>query len=224
MNKIKRNFIISGALLLFAFVFTLLVKTIDVQEIGPNGSLVGFASVNQFFFKLIGIKIVWYYITDWLGIVPIAMALGYGVVGLVQLVKRRSFLRVDKEILALGAFYFVLIFLYLFFETVVINYRPVLINGFLEASYPSSHTLMAICLCGSAIIVNKRLFKSKVTQAIDILSAAIIVITVVGRFISGVHWFTDILGGIILSSALLTTFYSIIFVISYQGNRNENKK
>ena len=86
-------------------------------------------------------------------------------------------------------------------------------NGFLEASYPSSHTLMTICICGSSILINKKLFNNKITKVINYLSIIIITITVVGRLISGVHWFTDIIGGILISSGLLMTFYSLLSII-----------
>ena len=127
--------------------------------------------------------------------------------------KRKSLFKLDKEIIVLGTFYIALIGLYVFFEKVIINYRPILMDGFIEASYPSSHTLMTICLCGSSIIINKKLYNNKIPKIMNILSVAIIIITVVGRLISGVHWFTDIIGGIFISIALLMTLYSVINVI-----------
>ncbi len=90
-------------------------------------------------------------------------------------------------------------------------------NGFLEASYPSSHTLMTICICGSSILINKKLFNNKITKVINYLSIIIITITVVGRLISGVHWFTDIIGGILISSGLLMTFYSLLSIINKEN-------
>jgi len=141
------------------------------------------------------------------------MAMVYSLIGLVQLIKRKSFFKVDKEIIILGLFYVVVISIYILFEKVIVNYRPILMNGFLEASYPSSHTLMTICLCGSSIVVNKKLFNNKITKLMNMLSLVIVMITVIGRLLSGVHWFTDILGGILISISLLITFHSIIDVI-----------
>ena len=213
MNKKKRNFLISTILILLAVVFTMLVKVVDVKAIGVNETNIGFATLNQFVFKTTGVNMIWYHITDWLGLVPVFMAIVYGIIGFIQLIKRKSLFKVDKEIMILGLFYIIVISLYIFFEKVIVNYRPILMNGFLEASYPSSHTLMAICLCGSSIIVNKKLFNNKITTFIDGLSVAIIFTTVTGRFISGVHWFTDIIGGMIISIALLMTLYSVIDII-----------
>ena len=213
MNKKKRNFFISTILILLAVVFTILVKVVDVKQVGVNETSIGFATVNQFVFESIGVNMIWYHITDWLGLVPVFMAIVYGIIGFIQLIKRKSLFKVDKEIMILGLFYIIVISLYIFFEKVIVNYRPILMNGFLEASYPSSHTLMAICLCGSSIIVNKKLFNNKITKFINIALLVVMVITVVGRLISGVHWFTDITGGIIISIALLMTLYSVIDII-----------
>ena len=161
---------------------------------------------------------IWYHITDWLGIIPIFMAMVYSLIGLIQLIKRKSLFKVDKEIIILGLFYLIVISLYVLFEKVIINYRPILMNGFLEASYPSSHTLMTICLCGSSIIINKKLFKNKIANIINVLSLIIIIITVIGRLISGVHWFTDIIGRILISVALIMNLYAVIDVIKHIQN------
>ena len=213
MNKKKRNFFISTILILLAVVFTILVKVVDVKQVGVNGTSIGFATLNQFVFKTTGVNMIWYHITDWLGLVPIFMAMAYALIGFIQLIKRKSLFKVDKEIIILGLFYIVVISLYIFFEKVIVNYRPILMNGFLEASYPSSHTLMTICLCGSSIIVNKKLFNNKITKFMNMLSLVIVMITVIGRLLSGVHWFTDIIGGIFISIALLMTLYSLVDVI-----------
>lgn len=217
MNNKKRNFLISAILLLIAITFTILVKVVDVKQIGVNNSSIGFATLNQFIFETTGVNIIWCHITDWLGLIPVFMAIVYVFIGLIQLIKRRSIFKVDKEIILLGLYYIIVIALYVFFEKVIINYRPILMNGFLEASYPSSHTLMTICICGSSILINKKLFNNKITKVINYLSIIIITITVVGRLISGVHWFTDIIGGILISSGLLMTFYSLLSIINKEN-------
>ena len=210
MNKKKRNFMISTILILLATVFTILVKVVDVQQIGVNESSIGFASINQIVFETIGVNMIWYHITEVLGLIPIFISVVYGLIGVIQLIKRKNILKVDKEIIILGLFYIIVIFLYVFFEKIIVNYRPILLNEFLEASYPSSHTLITICFCGSAIIANKKLFNNKIAKFVNVLLLAIIITTVIGRLISGVHWFTDILGGIFISIALLMSLYSVL--------------
>jgi len=114
----------------------------------------------------------------------------------------------------LGIFYVVVIALYVLFEKVIINYRPILMDNVLEASYPSSHTLMTLCICISSVFVNRQLFDNKVTKSLNIISIIMAILMVIGRLISGVHWFTDIIGGIIISSALLMLFYSSLKIIN----------
>ena len=208
MKKRRKEILLCGGLFAIAIIYTLLVKYIDVQAIGPNDSLVGFATINNFMFNLTGVNMLWYDITDWWGFVPLFIAFIYAIIGFIQMIKRRSILKVDKEILGLGVYYIIVIGLYIFFETYVINYRPILMDGILEASYPSSHTLLSVCICGSSLIINKYLFKNKnFFKAENIISILSILVIVIGRSISGVHWFTDIIGAILISIALLKAFY-----------------
>lgn len=204
MKKKRKDIFVCGGLFAVAIIYTILVKYIDVQAIGPKDSLVGFATINKFIFNLTGVNMVWYSITDWLGFVPLIIAFIYAMIGLVQMIKRKNILKVDKEILGLGVFYIIVIGLYILFETYIINYRPTLMDGILEASYPSSHTLLSVCICGSSLMINKYLFKNKnFFKAENIISILSILVIVIGRFISGVHWFTDIIGAILISIALL---------------------
>ena len=206
----RKNLIITILLLVSSIVFVVLLKNIDIKCDAVNNSCIGFATINQFIFDKIGVNIIWYTITEWLGMIPVLMSLVYAIIGLKQLMKRKSIKKVDNEIIILGIFYIMVILIYILFEIYVVNYRPILINGFLEASFPSSHTLITICLCGSSIIINNKLFKSNFTKILNIISSIIIIITIIGRLISGVHWFSDIIGGILISSYLLMLFYSFL--------------
>lgn len=201
--KNRKNILICILLVLLSIIYTILVKYIDTSIIGPNGSVVGFSSLNSFVFNLTGNNMTLYKITEILGIIPILIALMYAVIGLIQVIDRKS-LKVDKELIALGILYVVVILIYVFFEKCIINYRPVLIDGILEASYPSSHTLLSICICGSALLINKYLFNNKkIYKYINIVSIISMVLIVLGRLLSGVHWASDIIGSIIISITLL---------------------
>ena len=201
--KNKKNILICVLLVLISIIYTLLVKYVDTSTIGPNGSVVGFSSLNSFVFNLTGNNMTLYKITEILGIIPILIALMYAVIGLIQVIDRKS-LKVDKELIALGILYVVVILIYVFFEKCIINYRPVLIDGIFEASYPSSHTLLSICICGSALLINKYLFNNKkIYKYINIISIISMVLIVLGRLLSGVHWASDIIGSIIISITLL---------------------
>lgn len=201
--KNKKNILICVLLVLISIIYTFLVKYVDTSTIGPSGSVVGFSSLNSFVFNLTGNNMTLYKITEILGIIPILIALMYAVIGLIQVIDRKS-LKVDKELIALGILYIIVILIYVFFEKCIINYRPVLIDGILEASYPSSHTLLSICICGSALLINKYLFNNKkIYKYINIISIISMVLIVLGRLLSGVHWASDIIGSIIISITLL---------------------
>ena len=206
----KKNIITSITMIILAVIYTILVKIIDVAPIGPNNSEVGFSKINGFFHNLLGSNMTIYKITEILGIIPLLMAGIYAIIGLVELIKRKSLTKVDYEIYALAGLYVVVLGLYVFFEKCIINYRPILIDGVLEASYPSSHTLMALCICSSSIIVNKRIFHKKIFNLENKLSIFLMITIILGRFISGVHWFSDIIGAIFISLALLSSFYTAI--------------
>ncbi len=206
MDKQKKNTILSITTILLASIFTILVKFIDVKPIGPNNSEVGFASLNKFVFDLTGKIDLWIHISDILVILSILIALFFGGLGIYELIKRKNIKKVDKEIIWLGIFYCLVVLIYIIFNKVVINYRPILVDGILEPSFPSSHTLMATFFCGSAIIVNNRLFKGDWVKKLNIAIFIIMILTPITRLISGVHWTTDIIGGVLFTVALLTLF------------------
>ena len=144
-----------------------------------------------------------YNITDWLGLVPVFICMIFGVIGLYQWVKRRSIFKVDCDIIFLGIYYIVVIAGYLIFEMIPINYRPILIEGRLEASYPSSTTLLVLSVMPTFIEQVKRRWKDSVARKlILVLSVSFTGFMVIGRLISGVHWLTDIIGGMLLSAGL----------------------
>ena len=219
MSKRKKVFITTAILLAIAIVYTLLVKYYDVASIGPNNSSVGFSGINALIHKTFPYNETWYKITKYLGVVPFIICAYYGIHGLLQLIKYKSIKKVDKKLIYLLVFYILMGITYIFFEKVIINYRPVLEDGVLEASFPSSHTLLAVCICASSLLISKYYIKDKVYLKIfNKLTFLLMVILVVGRLISGVHWLTDIIGGIIYSVFLVYLYYS--FIYNYKKTRD----
>ena len=211
MERKNRKRLVWGASFLAMFVlWTALVRSVNVRAIGPEGSSVGFATLNELVHELTGVNWLLYTITDWLGLVPIAVALGFAILGLVQLIKRTSLCKVDHSILALGGFYIVVMAVYILFEIVVINYRPTLVGGYLEASYPSSTTMLVMCVMPTAAIQLNARIKNTVLKRCAIISiATFTAFMVIGRLFSGVHWITDIIGGALLSAGLVMMYHSI---------------
>ena len=208
MKVIGRKELLAGIMLLAAFaLWTVLIRHIDVQNAGPNGTAIGFAAINVWFHRLTGVHMLIYMMTDWLGLVPIIICMCFGVLGLVQLVKRKSLLRVDSDILMLGAYYVLVILCYLLFEMVPINYRPILIDGNLEASYPSSTTLLVLTVMPTLKYQSdRRIANPVIRKAITVFVIVFTAFMVIGRLISGVHWATDIAGSVFLSSGLFMIY------------------
>ena len=211
MKRIRKNFIASLCLLTAFVLWTAAIVLVDVRAIGPQGSSVGFAGINNFVHNLTGVHFDLYNITDWLGLVPILVCVGFGALGLVQWIKRKSIRKVDFSILVLGGFYIVTIAAFLVFEHFIVNYRPVLINGCLKASYPSSTTLLVTCVMPTAAMqFNNRINNKVLRNIVSVTIIAFITFMVFGRLISGVHWFTDIVGGALLSAGLVLMYRAII--------------
>ena len=202
----KRNIIVSIVLTIVSVVYTLLVKKVYVRAIGPNNSKVGFGALNEWFSKLIGSNMVIYKITEVLGIILLLLVVIYGCIGIGQLIKRKNILKVDRQIIILGCLYVLMMVVYVLFEKVSINYRPILIDDVLEASYPSSHTILSLCVGLSSLKVSKKYFNKKYIKKISLITIILMSLVLLGRIISGVHWISDIIGGVIISLTLLSYF------------------
>lgn len=208
-----KNVIAGGIWLAVFAVWTAIIQLVDVQPLGQNGTDIGFAALNVWFHQVTGVHMALYVITDWLGLIPVFVCMIFGVVGLVQLIKRRSLWKVDMDIIVLGVYYVVVIIAYLAFEMIPINYRPVLINGMMEVSYPSSTTLLVLCVMPTLTEQMSRRGKSKtinmVAQRFTKLFSAFMVI---GRLVSGVHWLTDIVGAVLLSVGLFCMYKGAVLI------------
>ena len=208
MKKNRIKDFLPGIMFTTAFViWTALIQIIDVQPVGQNGTNIGFAAFNKLFHQLTGVHMAIYTITDWLGLVPIAVCMVFGGIGFVQWVRRRNLLKVDHDLMILGIYYIIVIFCYLIFEMIPINYRPIPIDGHMEASYPSSTTLLVLSVMPTLIEqMERRMINKKLKQIITVLAILFTAFMVFGRLISGVHWFTDIVGSVLLSMGLFCIY------------------
>ena len=211
MKKQQRiQLCIALGFLLGFVIWTALVCCVDVQPIGPQGSPVGFASLNRHVHAFTGVYLPLYTATDWLGLVPLGTALSFAGLGLMQWIQRKQLEKVDKSLLVLGGFYAVVIGAYLLFEALAINYRPILINGQPEPSYPSSTTLLVLCVMPTALLqLRARIASKRIKGWLSFAIVAFVTFMVVGRFLSGVHWISDIIGGALLSAGLVMTYHAV---------------
>ena len=212
VKKSNRYMLFSGGLFMSFVIFTVLVSVLDVRTIGPEGSEIGLAAINSFLHQKIGVHMLWYHITDWLGVIALLTALGFAGLGLYQLLGRKSIRRVDKGILSLGYIYVLLLAFYWFFEQVIINVRPVLMEGVLEASYPSSHTMLVVCVMATAAKALRTLWpeRKRLCLGAGIFCPLLVGITIFGRLVSGVHWFTDIVGSVLLAASLVILYSAML--------------
>ena len=205
--KHNRSFYAAVSLLAAFILWTAAVGHVDVQPIGPLGSSVGFATLNRFFHNRTGLRMTLYTITDWLSLVPIGFAVGFAGLGLFQWIRRKQLRHVDRSLLILGCFYVVVMGIYILFEQLAVNYRPVLLNGALEVSYPSSTTLLVLCLMPTAVLqLRVRMRNGLFRQVLVVSMTAFTAFMLFGRLLSGVHWLTDIIGGVLLSVGLIMLY------------------
>jgi len=214
MMRNGRKLLYRGILLVTLFgVWTVLVQTVDVQRAGETGTEIGFAALNSWFHRLTGVHMGIYTVTDWLGLVPVLVCLVFGGGGLVQLVKRKSLLKVDFDLIFLGVYYMLVVSAYIAFEMMPVNYRPVYIGGRLEASYPSSTALLVLSVMPTLVFqAGRRVRRAEVKKGVGIFAALFSAGTVVGRLVSGVHWFTDIAGAVLLSAGLFCLYKGAVLL------------
>ena len=210
MEKVKSAFYVTASLFLLFILFTVAVMTFDVEAIGPDKTKVGLATMNEMFANHNGVNMVWYQITKILGILAILVAVLFGCLGLGQWIQKRSLAKVDADLFRLAGFYLVVLLVYVFFENFIVNYRPVILEEGLEASYPSSHTVLAVCILGSAMMqFHNRIRLLSLKKLIQAVLGGMMVVLVLGRLLSGVHWVSDIIGGVLLSISLLMAYATV---------------
>lgn len=222
MSKSEKKLLYAGVIMTMLFaLWTLLIQTVDVQPVGQNGTDIGFATMNVWFHKLTGVNMMLYTLTDWLGLVPVFCCMIFGTIGFVQLFKRRSIFKVDSDIIILGIYYIAVIFGYLIFEMIPINYRPILIEGRMETSYPSSTTLLVLSVMPTVIFqAEHRIRNAGIRNIINIFVILFLLFMIIGRTIAGVHWLTDIIGSIILSTGRYLIYKSTVLLFDKKkGNK-----
>ena len=222
MKKRENHYLQTGVIMIVLFmIWTIMIQTIDVRIAGETQTKLGFATLNVWFHNLTRVHLSIYHITDWLELVPVCICFMFGMIGFAQLMKRKSICKVDSDIILLGIYFVIVIGGYLIFEMIPINYRPILINGIAEASYPSSTTLMVLSVMPTLSFQgNRRLNNKSLKLFIHVLTAGFSAFMVIGRMISGVHWITDIIGSVLFSLGL---FYMYLGVVDLTDQLRRNK-
>ncbi len=205
----KQLFLLIGAILV-SVIFTVLIKTVDVQPIGPEGSWVGLASINQVVRDTLGFNAAIAQVSDYFIAPIIVFAACYVVAAVIQLIKHK---KIDRELIWFGVALILLGIIYIIFEKLALNFRPVILSDKLEASYPSLHTLNAVALAGCIVLFNRRKLATTNARASRILNLAVSMLAlfvVLCRALSGVHWLTDIIGGLLFASVIISAYRLIL--------------
>ena len=214
----KKSLIQFVAVTLIAVVFTVLVKIVDVGFVSSTGSLVGFSSVNIPFSQNFGFNPIFYKVSEVLGYLIFLVIAVFAFIGCYQLIKRKSLMKVDKDLYALAITYVFTFDLYIFFDKVlVINLRPIIMAGesIAEPSFPSSHTLLAVSVLGTAISECGKIRRKSFRVSLVIVLAILMGATVLSRLFSGVHWVTDIIAGILWGEVMMT-LYQLVSSLFYK--------
>ena len=219
MKQANKKLLCSIFTTILFIVYTILVKVVDVKSVPTTSTFVGFGTLNLWFHQLTKENLFLYQLGDWLSIIPLLICAVYAMIGCFQLIKRKSILKVDYQLLILGFYYVLLLGIYLLFEVIPINYRPILINGVLEVSYPSSTTLLVLCIMKTFAYNIKIYLNDKQSKRIIIsLTMIYSIFMIIIRILSKVHWITDIIGAILLSNAL---YYLYQYFISKQSKQEK---
>lgn len=204
-SRKQKIWLVLSVVSLVAFVvWTLVVAFVDVDQ-------VGLSHLNQWFWQRCGKHEVWEQITKWLGYLCILAVVGLVAWQIVQWVRRKSLWRVDKNLLFFDVIGIIFFALYIFFEIVIVNYRPLLDNGVAKASYPSTHTLLFATVLPLLIWQVWHYLKNRPWRIVlTVLLTIVLAVGIVGRLFSGVHWFTDIVAGVIASCFLDGLYVALV--------------
>ena len=217
----KGKLYVAGLFYLLFLVLIVLLCLADRAPVGPEDTVMGLAKLNVMMYKAVGVggsggsglRMGLYKLTEYLGYFSILVLCVFALLGFVQLIRRRSLKKVDRQILAMGGLFVLTLILYVFFNKVVVNCRPMILPGESgpEPSFPSSHTMLVIVILGSVCMVLGKYVRTPwLCALLRVLCVALILAMVFGRLLCGCHWFTDILGGVLLSCAMLALFAAVI--------------
>ena len=215
-------------LILFAlfFAYTCACLMVDVAQFAPqsvNGDAIestqttdiGFQKLNLSVHNALGFRQVFYRLSEYIGYLALLAGACIGLIWLLRLIKTKKLLGVDAGLNAAIAAMALMVVFYVLFEALKLNFRPVILDDGLEASYPSSHTLLGCVVFGCAAMVSADIFKDKgLARSVSALCYIIAAVLTLFRALSGVHWISDIIGGVILSAAILSLAHFIKYVLT----------
>ena len=141
----------------------------------------------------------WDLITNIILIISILTLAAFAVLGLYQWITRKSFKKVDPELLWFPLPLALMVITYLIFEMFPVNFRP---NGSGESSFPSTHVMIVATIFFAVMLILPRYIEDKTIRVIlNIIMVVLIGLTTFGRVEANMHWPIDVIGGIAFAFA-----------------------
>jgi len=207
------------SILILFVIFTVLVKTVDVQYISVGTSelnyYIGFYSMNSVardWAESLNKSDFAKTLSDIVLYLSFAFVIGFTGVTIFQIIKNKSFKAVDRRYYILFATYVAVVILYFAFEVVRINYSP-MVEDKLKPSYPSTHVFVATVfyICSTLTAIDMIPIEKRPLRILTIVLIVFLVLLVgFVRFLSGRHWLSDIIAGYLLAG-FVTSLYAVIY-------------
>ena len=212
MSEMKKGLCITIISFTLFIVLFILLKTVDVKEVGLYG--LNHTYYHEYNKVLDIISDVIFYIV---------LAFNIFLIGFViyKMVKKKE--KIDYKFLVYVLVLSLGIIIWLLFDYVFkINNRPNIIDGKVEASFPSTHVLLTTYIMLSSPYIFLKMDGKKglenqnklgFEEIITIIFMAIMLVMVILRLYSGMHWLTDCVAGLLLGIFLFGIYYLIISII-----------
>lgn len=211
MTKQGKKWFLAALILTAVFVvLTITVKYVDQKNIGSQ--VIGWATINLWWRDIIGVRNFWQIASHIFAAITLIILVMFLVWQAIALLRRKSFRTMPRHWWFFDLTLIALALCYIVFQIMVINFRPLLIDGVAELSYPSSHVLLLATLWPVFILTLSREVKSRPwLRVASVIGIIVMTVGIIARLLSGYHWFTDIIGGIMLG-AVLTCWYQALTV------------
>lgn len=194
--------IIISILWLILLIFTILVSFVDVKIFNVTNTKIGLYSLNKIFLvnsinsNYINIISNGIFLICLLVIILMLLLITF------EYFKTK---KINKNNLNFFIHFLIMVLIWIIFDKIlIINYRPILINGNIEGSYPSTHVMVSTFVLLFLSDQLKKIFKND--KIFYIISIGLIIIQSISRILLTMHWFTDIIGGLLIGCLLFFTF------------------
>lgn len=221
MKKFINLYTILGASFLFLFILLIILLCFDKAVIAENGYEVGLSHINNlvnYSYKE-NVDLM----SDLIFYVTFIVVIYAFSIGLYQLIKKKSLYKVDKSIIIFGIALVIAIIVWLLFDKVIeLNIRP---THKIEGSFPSTHVMLATFFalsCHGFLCLRDQ--DKLIKYSSLVLAIIIIVIVTITRVIAGVHYITDVCGGLFIGLSFYFCTFGLIKAFDKKVENDEKEE